>query len=209
MNPYQTLLISALQENQVVLDEAKQQSLINYLIGLQKWNNVFNLTTITSPKEMVYLHLIDSLIIEPYLYGQHFLDVGSGAGLPGIPLAIANPTQEWVVLDKNSKKTRFLTQIAAELKLINVSVVHSRCENFSPNKRFDSILSRAFGSLSLFVETTRHLLNPNGYLMAMKGHYPHDELNDLPSDAVVDKIIELKLKGIDVTRHLVCIKVTN
>ena len=142
----QRLLTQALKENNLIISDAAQQQLLNYLALLQQWNKVFNLTAITDPREMVYLHIIDSLAIQPFLNGKRFLDVGSGAGLPGIPLAIIHPDQHWVLLDKNNKKTRFITQACAELRLTNVEAVHARCEDFKPTQCFDNIVARAFAT---------------------------------------------------------------
>lgn len=201
---YFNLLKKALTENKIQLDETTQEKLAQYLALLNKWNTVFNLTTITSVKDMVYLHLMDSLLVQPFLQGKRLLDVGSGAGLPGIPLAIANPSLEWVLLDKNSKKTRFLTQTVAELELKNVTVIHSRCEDFHPVQCFDSILSRAFGSLRLLIEVSRHLLCPNGIFIVMKGKEPKQELDDIPDGFLVKTMTRLTIKGVDVERHIVC-----
>ena len=139
---------------------------------MQTWNRVFNLTHITNPNDMVFLHIIDSLIIQPYLQGQTYLDVGSGAGLPGIPLAIMHPEHHWVLLDKSSKKIRFLTQVIAELKLTNIEIVHSRSETYHPQYTFDCIVSRAFGSLSLLTETTKHMLSNKGIILPFD-FYPY------------------------------------
>lgn len=200
------LLNTALQKNAMTLSPDCKQKLVAYLQLLQTWNRVFNLTTITRPNEMVYLHIIDSLAVEPLLQGDRYLDVGSGAGLPGIPLAIIHPEQHWVLLDKNSKKTRFLTQAVAELNLKNVEVIYSRCEDFHPAVCFDSILSRAFGTLRLFTEATAHLLCSEGLFIAMKGKYPQEELDDLPEQIMAKSITRLNLKGMDVERHVVCLQ---
>ena len=197
------LLTNALKENAISLTAASKQKLVQYLILLQTWNRVFNLTTITKPRDMVYLHIIDSLMIHPYLHGSRMLDVGSGAGLPGIPLALINPNQQWVLLDKNSKKTRFMTQAVAELGLNNVEIVHSTSYDFHPDACFDSILSRAFGTIRMFAETTEHLLCPDGLFIAMKGRYPHEELNEIPDRFIVRDVTRLDIQGIDVERHIV------
>lgn len=199
----QALLSHALQENQLILTEKAEQQLMAYLNLMQTWNRVFNLTAITKPLDAIYLHLIDSLVIQPYLHGHRLLDVGTGAGLPGIPLAIAHPEQQWVLLDKNNKKTRFLTQVIAELKLSNVEVVQSRCENFHPTPCFDSILSRAFGNIRLFVETTKHLLCQDGILIAMKGKYPKEELDTIPNSFKLMDVTHLTIKGMNIERHLI------
>lgn len=202
MNMSALLNTALLQNHLQINDEAKKKFLV-YLELLQTWNRVFNLTSITDPKEMVYLHLIDSLVVAPYVTGQTCLDVGTGAGLPGIPLAILNPTQTWVLLDKNSKKTRFLTQAIAELGLKNISVVHRRSEDFHPSHCFDSILSRALGTLAMFVTSTAHLLCPNGSFIAMKGKTYQDEIAALPKTVAVTDITRLDIQGINIERHLV------
>jgi 16S rRNA (guanine527-N7)-methyltransferase len=201
------LLTKALQANAITLPETAIQQLSAYLALLQTWNRAFNLTAITEPEDMVYLHIVDSLLVAPCLQGTRCLDVGSGAGLPGIALAVAEPDRHWVLLDKNSKKTRFLTQVVAELGLRNVSVVHTRCEDFHPTQGFDSILARAFGTLSMFVQTTQHLLSPGGSWIAMKGKYPQDELADLPNTVEAQQIKRIVMKGTDVDRHIVCLRI--
>lgn len=203
MSTLNKILKQALSDNHYSLSDHVQQQLVHFLELILTWNRVINLTSITEPREMVYLHIIDSLSVTPYLHGKNMLDVGTGAGLPGIPLAIVNPEQHWVLLDKNSKKTRFLTQAIAELKLKHVTAVHSRSEDFKPPHCFDSILSRAFGTIRLFAETTGHLLCPNGKLIAMKGKYPEEEINDIPKSFTVQDITPLELNGMDVERHIV------
>jgi len=203
------LLTDALKKNNLSLSEQHIQLLVRYLELLQTWNKVFNLTNIIEPAEMVYLHIIDSLLIDPFLRGQHFLDVGSGAGLPGIPLAILHPEQQWTLLDKNSKKTRFMQQAVAELGLANASIMHARTEEFHPAQGFDSILSRAFASLAVFVTTTRHLLAPNGVFLAMKGKFPQEELAELSESQYSCQIEKIAMKGRDVERHIICIQPTN
>lgn len=215
------LLNKALSDNQLSLNQAVREKFIRYLDLLQTWNRIFNLTSITTSKDMVYLHLLDSLAINPYLQGDYFLDVGSGAGLPGIPLAIVNPLQTWCLMDKNSKKTRFLTQVVSELELPNVTVIHERSERFHlahhPLKSasgtfsadilyFDTIVARAVGDLKSLIETTEHLLHANGMLIAMKGKYPQDELQDIPNSFVVSDVIRLSIHGIQAQRHLIKIR---
>ncbi|HEX4044144.1 MAG TPA: 16S rRNA (guanine(527)-N(7))-methyltransferase RsmG [Gammaproteobacteria bacterium] len=206
MSKLNRLLKSACAENNLVLDEKIQNQLVHYLELLATWNRVFNLTAITQPADMVYLHIVDSLTVQPYLQGTQLLDVGSGAGLPGIPLAIVNAMQHWTLLDKNSKKTRFLTQVIAELSLTNVAAVHARCEDYQiTSPGFDSIVSRAFSSLRAFVETTAHLLQPEGIWIAMKGKYPQQELAELPKQFKVKCVEPVVVKGIAGERHMVVI----
>lgn len=196
----------ALEENQFVVTDKIQQQFLHYLELLKNWNRVFNLTRITTMPDMIYLHIIDSLSVLPFLQGKRYLDVGSGAGLPGIPLAIMNSQQSWVLLDKSAKKTKFLFQVVAELQLPNVEVIHNLCENFHPDYCFDTILSRALGTLRMFIELTDHLLCPAGQLLAMKGKYPAKECHDIPKEFAVQNITRCAIKGINIERHVVCIK---
>jgi 16S rRNA (guanine527-N7)-methyltransferase len=201
------ILDNALQQNAIKLDPPAQNKLCQYLELLRTWNNVFNLTRITQPHDMVYLHIIDSLVLNPLLKGNRLLDVGSGAGLPGIPLAILNPEQEWTLLDKNRKKIHFLTQSIAELELRNVKVVHDACENFHPHLSFDTIIARAFGTLRLLLENTEHLLDRHGIFLAMKGKYPQEELEQIPKGFKVQYTRKLEIKGINHLRHVVCLAI--
>jgi 16S rRNA (guanine527-N7)-methyltransferase len=198
-----TQLKLALAENNFVLSPEQIQQLLTYLQLLNKWNRVFNLTNITTERDMVYLHIIDSLAVSPYLSGEYCFDIGTGAGLPGIPLSIVHPQLRFTLVDKNGKKTRFLTQVCAELSLKNVSIVQSRCEALHPESLADCILSRAYSSLALFVESCAHLLSPRGKFLAMKGKYPEEELQALPAGFEVQKIITLSIKGINIDRHIV------
>ncbi len=200
------MLQTALSENRLSLSETQVDQLVRYLDMMQTWNKVFNLTSITDAREMVYLHIIDSLLTAPFLIGNRFLDVGSGAGLPGIPLAILHPEHEWVLLDKNNKKTRFMTQAIAELKLPRVQTIHTRAEDYQPDRCFDGILSRAYATLALFIKTTRHLLCKNGTFIAMKGKYPQDEITELASLTGEPTITPLTLKGMTLERHIVCMR---
>jgi 16S rRNA (guanine527-N7)-methyltransferase len=201
-----TLLTTALTQNELALDETAIAKLIRYLELIRQWNRVYNLTSITTSKEMVYLHLIDSLLTQPFLRGERILDIGTGAGLPGIPLAIKNPQCRFHLVDKASKKTRFLTQVIAELGLTNVMVSHTRCEDFHDTVGFDSILSRAFGSLRLFAESTKHLMAQNGRLIALKGKYPQAEIAELPNDVALDCCERIVMQGMDVERHIIMLK---
>ncbi|PIQ42872.1 MAG: 16S rRNA (guanine(527)-N(7))-methyltransferase RsmG [Gammaproteobacteria bacterium CG11_big_fil_rev_8_21_14_0_20_46_22] len=180
-----------------------EQKLQAYLVLLKKWNKVFNLTAIESDEAMMDLHLQDSLNIQPFLQGDRILDVGSGAGLPGIPLAIACPDKQFYLLDTNGKRTRFLTQVKIELGLNNVHVIKSRVETYSPDGLFTSITSRAFSSLSDFFDKTHHLLEKEGVLLAMKGQYPEEELKAIHTPYEVKTLPALKQHD---ARHLVVIK---
>lgn len=199
-------LQKALLDNHIDIPSATAEKMLQYLHLIREWNRVFNLTSITDHQEMIMLHLIDSLSIAPFLHGNRIIDVGSGAGLPGIPLALISPDKIFTLLDSNNKKTRFLTQAILDLKLNHVDVQHKRVEEFHPEQKFDSILSRAFASLKVMLESTEHLLNEHGQFLAMKGVYPETELKDIPKRFKVLAVHKLNIKGLDAERHLVCME---
>jgi 16S rRNA (guanine527-N7)-methyltransferase len=181
--------------------------LIAYLHLLQKWNRVHNLTAVRDPEQMVVLHLLDSLSVVPHLARKRtLLDVGTGAGLPGIPLAIARPDLEVWLLDSSHKKTTFLQQAKTELALTNCAVVCERVETWKTGKVFDAVVSRAFSELSDFVVQAGHLLAPGGEMLAMKGVHPFDEIARLPNTHRVENVVELKVPLLDAKRHLVLLK---
>ncbi len=174
-----------------------------YLALLERWNRAYNLTAVREPEAMVIRHLLDSLSIQPWLEGPRVLDVGSGAGLPGIPLAIVRPDDAFCLLDSNGKRTRFLTQATAELQLTNVSVVRSRVEDYRPATPFNSVVSRAFATLADLVADAGRLCAPTGRLLAMKGVFPDDELARLPPAYRVVGVYPLQVPHLDAERHLV------
>ncbi|MCQ2044136.1 16S rRNA (guanine527-N7)-methyltransferase [Stutzerimonas kunmingensis] len=195
----------------VELSEGQQQQLLAYLALLIKWNKAYNLTAVRDPDEMVSRHLLDSLSVVSFVAesGQTLLDVGSGGGMPGVPLAIVFPDRSFTLLDSNGKKTRFLTQVKLELKLANLEVVHSRVEQFQPAEAFDGITSRAFSSLEDFASWTRHLGNTQTRWLAMKGVQPDDELQRLPADFRLDACHVLKVPGCQGQRHLLILRRTS
>lgn len=195
----------------VELSHTQQEQLLAYLALLNKWNKAYNLTAVRDPAEMVSRHLLDSLSVAPHvqLGGSSWLDVGSGGGMPGIPLAILFPERRFTLLDSNGKKTRFLTQVKLELKLANVEVVHSRVEQFRPAEPFAGITSRAFSSLEDFANWTRHLGDLNTSWLAMKGVQPDDELQALPSDFQVERCLVLRVPGCQGQRHLLILRRTS
>jgi 16S rRNA (guanine527-N7)-methyltransferase len=184
------------------LPAALAAPLLAYLAELEKWNAAYNLTAIRDPLEMVTRHLLDSLVMVPHVRGP-LLDVGSGAGLPGIPLAIARPELAVTVLDSNGKKARFLRHAVRALKLGNVAVVEARVEDHQPQAPYAAITSRAFASLKDFFSLTGHLLAPDGQWLAMKGKLDDSETQDLPAGVGIVDIKTLKVPGLAEARHLV------
>lgn len=188
------------------LDEQQQSSLIKYVELLEKWNKTYNLTAVRKPEQMVTRHLLDSLSICPYIRGKHILDVGTGAGLPGIPLAIMFPEKQFTLLDSNNKKTRFVTQAVSELELLNVDVVQSRVENFQFPALFDTITTRAYSAIGEMVKQTSHLLVSDGVFLAMKGANPVAEIDEMSEKYAVKESHVIKVPGLEEERHLLEIK---
>lgn len=211
---YQNYLCAGLDKMAVSLSEGQINLLMDYLQELIKWNKAYNLSAIRDPMEMVQKHLLDSLVLVPLIHQklQHssqpirLLDVGTGAGLPGIPLAIACPELLVTLLDSNGKKTRFLFQVKLSLSLDNVEVENSRVENYQPEANFTLITSRAFSSLVDFVKLAKPLLAKEGEFWAMKGQYPHEELTPCEEHGSIISVDPLIVPGGDGERHLVKIQ---
>jgi 16S rRNA (guanine527-N7)-methyltransferase len=182
--------------------------LLQYILFLDKWNRVYNLTAVRKPEEMVTKHVLDSLTLLPVITGAHLADVGSGAGLPGIPLAIVRPDWYVTLIESNQKKAAFLTQACIELALKNVKVVCERAERFFPAEKFDTVISRAFADLSTFVSSAGHLCaeNSKSRLIAMKGRFPDAELMQLPEQFGVEKVLRVMVPGLRAARHLIVIQ---
>lgn len=190
------------------LSAAQQQQLLDYVALIAKWNKVYNLTAVRNPEAMITQHLLDSLAVLPHLQGLgRMIDIGSGAGLPGIPLAIARPELKMTLLDSIHKKSTFQRQACLELGLTNVEVVCERVEHFKPALGFEGVISRAFADLSEFARLSAHLLEKGGKLCAMKGIYPHEELGKLPQPFKLQEVIPLTVPGMDANRHLVILRV--
>jgi len=199
-------LKNALADNNFQISNEIQQKMIFFLELMEKWNAVFNLTAIRDFEKSIWIHLIDSLMIQSYVRGDRVIDVGSGAGLPGIPLALIFPDKHFVLLDSNGKKTRFIQQAVVELGLNNIEVIQSRVENYRPEQRFDSIITRAFATLAVMLERTAHLLARQGQFLAMKGVYPAEEITSIPAGFNLIAAHRFEIKGLEAERHLICIE---
>ncbi|NJN45279.1 MAG: 16S rRNA (guanine(527)-N(7))-methyltransferase RsmG [Candidatus Competibacteraceae bacterium] len=187
----------------IATSETAVEQLAAYLQLLERWNRTYNLTAVRHCADMVGLHVLDSLAILPWLQGPRLLDVGSGAGLPGIPLAIVCRELDFVLLDSNGKRVRFMTQAVAELGLANVSVARCRVEDYQPVTPFDSVVSRAFAALADMLCKAGRFCGTGGRLLAMKGVYPATELAELPPGFRVEGVYRLNVPELDAERHLV------
>lgn len=188
------------------LETGARDKLLAYLALIDKWNRVYNLTAIREPEKMVAHHLLDSLAVLPQLEGASLLDVGSGAGLPGIPIALARPSLPVTLLEANHKKAVFLRQAVIELGMANAEVVNERVEAFGPGARYDVVISRAFSDLAEFVALAGRLVADGGVLAAMKGVYPYEEIAQVAAPFHVRSAPALRVPGLDAERHLVLIE---
>jgi 16S rRNA (guanine527-N7)-methyltransferase len=201
-----TALERGLEQLALALPAGAREQLLQYLALLAKWNRIYNLTAIRDPLGMVSQHLLDSLAVVPHLplsAGVRLADAGSGAGLPGIPLALARPQWHVTLIEANKKKAAFLRQAAIELGLSNVELHEGRVEQWRPASGFGLVISRAFTRLAEFVATCRHLVAPRGLLAAMKGKHPQAELGELPADVQCKAVIALDVPFVKAQRHLV------
>jgi len=199
------ILEAGMQQMEVEYSSEQRDMLLAYLQLLMTWNRAYNLTAIRDPGEMIKLHLLDSLAVLPHLSGKRLIDVGTGAGLPGIPLAIMCPERDFTLLDSNGKKTRFLFQARCDLGLSNLKEINSRVESHRPEVPYDAVLSRAFTSVADMVNKCSHLLSPEGLFLAMKGKFPQSELSEVGKDYKVNASHTLQVPGVDGERHLIVI----
>lgn len=203
MSSQQAALRRGLDELSLTLSEAAQDKLLSYVALLEKWNKTYNLTAIREPEKMLSHHLLDSLAVLPHLPAGPLVDVGSGGGLPGIPLAIADPGRRVTLNDANQKKSAFLQQAVIELKLSNADVHAGRVQGWTPTQRFACVITRGFAELADFIAACRHLLAPGGVLAAMKGVFPQAELDRAPGDADCRDVRRLRVPLLEAERHLV------
>lgn len=202
----ESLLREGLRDLEIDVPDEAATTLARFVALLDKWNKAFNLTAVRDPREMVPRHILDSLSARPFLYGTTILDVGSGAGLPGIPLAIVEPRRQFVLLDSGGKKTRFVRHAVGELAMRNVEAEQSRAEDYRPADPFDTVVCRAFSSLRHFVERAGRLCANRGRLVAMKGRLPRDELAALPATWRAIEVVPVSVPGLIAERHVVVIE---
>jgi 16S rRNA (guanine527-N7)-methyltransferase len=198
-----------LDEAGISLTDHQKNQLVAYVDMLHKWNKAYNLTSVRDPNEMLIRHILDSVVVAPHLVGSRFIDVGTGPGLPGIPLSIVLPDAYFTLLDSLGKRIRFLRQVQHELGLTNITPVQSRVEDFPAEPPFDGVISRAFASLNDMVSWCHHLPGQGGRFYALKGQLPDDEIGQLPAEFAVDSVIKLRVPQLDGERHLVMIKPNN
>jgi 16S rRNA (guanine527-N7)-methyltransferase len=201
-----TVLVDSLKNCELAVTQAQQQKLIQYVLMINKWNKAYNLTSVRDPHQMVLKHIVDSIVVAPFLNKTHYIDVGTGPGLPGIPLAIMCPDKQFILLDSLGKRVRFMKQVAYELKIDNIEPVQSRVEDFVPSVVIDGVLSRAFASLKDMLHWCQHLVNSQGVFLALKGQLSLDELKGLPLEFILQETIKLDVPGLEGERHIVKIK---
>ena len=198
-------LTSLLQAANISLTDQQKQQLVAYVGLLDKWNKAYNLTSVRDPQQMLVRHILDSIVVAPHLTGSRFIDVGTGPGLPGIPLAIVMPDVHFTLLDSLGKRVRFLRQVQHELGLTNITPVQSRVEAFPAEPPFDGVISRAFASLTDMVNWCHHLPGTEGRFFALKGVRPDDEITTLPAGYLCEAVVKLQVPQLEGDRHLVII----
>lgn len=197
------IIQQGLYELDIPSKDTQLDVLLCFIKLIEKWNKIYNLTAIKKPEEMARLHILDSLTVLPYIKGQRVADIGTGAGFPGVPLAIFLPEVDFTLIDSNSKKTRFVQQAILELKLNNVMVIHSRIENAQITPVFSTVIMRAFSNLQTIIRLTRHVMDAQSVLLAMKGQYPYAELASL---TVPHSVIPIRIPSMKAERCLIQIK---
>ena len=204
-----TELSESLSHLSFEVTESQCEKLIDFVMMMHKWNKAYNLTSVRDPQQMLVRHIFDSIVIAPHLDKQHYIDVGTGPGLPGIPLAIIHPDKNFVLLDSLGKRVRFMKQAAFELGLKNIEPVQSRVEAYSSSIRLDGVLSRAFASLKDMLHWCQHLVDSEGEFLALKGQFPTNEVEQLPEGFVLTESIVLSVPNLDGERHLLKIRKNN
>lgn len=199
-------LKTLLKQTALSVTEQQQQQLVKLVSLLNKWNKAYNLTSVRDPQEMLVKHILDSIVVSPYLQGDLFIDVGTGPGLPGLPLAIINPDKHFMLLDSLGKRISFIRHAVRELGLTNVEPVLKRVEEYQPDHQFDGVLSRAFASLKDMTDWCSHLPMENGLFYALKGLFRDEEVQELNSKFAIKEVIKLNVPELVGERHLVILK---
>jgi 16S rRNA (guanine527-N7)-methyltransferase len=205
-NELLTVLKDSLKNCDLEVTETQQKLLIHYVLLIHKWNKAYNLTSVREPQQMVIKHIVDSIVVAPFLDKINYIDVGTGPGLPGIPLAIMCPDKQFILLDSLGKRVRFMKQVAYELKIDNIQPIQSRVEDFIPTVEIDGVLSRAFASLKDMLHWCQHLVDSHGVFLALKGQLSSNELDELPFGFILQETIKLDVPGLEGERHIVKIK---
>ena len=203
-----SILASGLEALSLDLTNDQKQQLVEFVLLIDKWNKAYNLTSIRCPNQMMVKHILDSLAIVPHLTGDNIIDVGTGPGLPGMPLAIAFPDKTFTLLDSLGKRVRFMTQCVHTLKLTNVTPVNSRVENHVGEKPYDIVLSRAFASLKDMLHWCEHLVDSDGQFLALKGQFPQKEIDEVSDHFLVSDTKNITVPNLDGERHLVWLSKT-
>lgn len=198
-------LSSLLNAAGIILSDQQKQQLVGYVELLHKWNKAYNLTSVRDPEQMLVRHIMDSIVVEPHLQGSRFIDVGTGPGLPGVPLAIVRPEAHFTLLDSLGKRIRFLKQVQHELKLDNIEPVQSRVEDWPGEPPFDGVISRAFASLNDMLNWCHHLPGREGRFYALKGVVPEEEIAALPAGFSLERVVRLSVPQLEGERHLIII----
>ncbi|MCX8965541.1 16S rRNA (guanine(527)-N(7))-methyltransferase RsmG [Erwinia psidii] len=202
-------LSALLKQAEIALSDRQISQLLDYVALLHKWNKAYNLTSVRDPEQMLVRHILDSIVVEPHLRGNRFIDVGTGPGLPGVPLAIVRPDAHFTLLDSLGKRIRFLKQVQHELQLSNITPVQSRVEDFDAEPPFDGVISRAFASLNDMLNWCHHLPAEKGMFYALKGMIPEGEISALPGGFTLNRVLKLSVPHLEGERHLVMINPPN
>lgn len=205
-NKLNDILISGCEKLQLSVSGLQAEQLVNYVLNMHKWNKAYNLTSVRDPEQMMVKHILDSLAVTPFITANKVIDVGTGPGLPGMPLAILHPSVTFTLLDSLGKRVRFMKQCAYELGLSNVSPIHSRVEEHIPESPYDIVLSRAFASLKDMLHWCQHLVDSSGVFLALKGQFPQSEIDEVSDHFRIESVSELKIPDLIGERHLVTIR---
>ncbi|GAB5381673.1 MAG: 16S rRNA (guanine(527)-N(7))-methyltransferase RsmG [Aliiglaciecola sp.] len=199
-------LDKALSPLELIVSDQQKHQLVDYVLMIHKWNKAYNLTSVRDPQEMLIKHIVDSIVVAPHLIKKRYIDVGTGPGLPGIPLSIMHPDKHFVLLDSLGKRVRFMKQAAFELGLKNIEPVQSRVEQYQSDLPLDGVLSRAFASIKDMLHWCQHLVDSQGEFLALKGQLPEQEIALLPDGFEMIESIELSIPALEGQRHLLKIR---